>query len=96
MNKKSLSIQERREENHKEYEKYLNEKVEITIPLGAEKPGTTTTASCDGKIYEIELGKTVKIPRKVADIIKRSILAEAAVQKKIDTVSSGAVLLGEY
>ena len=96
MNKKNLSLQERRDANRKEYEKYMNEKVEITIPLGPEKPGTTTTASCDGKIYEIELGKTVMIPRKVADIINRSIIAEAEVLKKIDTVSSGAVLLGEY
>ena len=96
MTKKNLSLQERREANRKEYEKYMNEKIEITIPLGAEKPGTTTTASCDGKIYEIELGKTVSIPRKVAEIINRSIIAEAEVQRKIDEVSSDAVLLGEY
>ena len=96
MNKKAISAEERRKINHMNYEKYMNEKIDITIPLGAEKPGTTTTASCDGKIYEIELGKTVKIPRKVAEVITRSINAEMAVQKKIDSVSSGAVMLGEY
>lgn len=96
MNKKNLSLEERRSINHNEYKKYINEKVEITIPLGAERPGTTTTASCDGKIYEIELGKKVSIPRKVAEVIKRSIIAEENVLKKIDSVSSGAVLLGEY
>lgn len=90
------NIEKRRQQNHEEYKKYMEEKVEITIPIGGEKPGTTTTASCDGKVYEIELGKTVSVPRKVAEVIKRSIKAQDEVQKKIDRISSGTVQIGEY
>ncbi len=93
---KKLSVEERRAINRKEYEKYMNEKVTVNIPLGAEVPGTTTTASCDGTVYEIELGKNVQVPRKVADVIKRSINGNVKVQEKISKVSGKAAQIGEY
>ena len=91
-----LTVEERRNINNKKYVEYMNEKVSVCIPLGSEKMGTTTTASCDGKVYEIELGKTVKVPRKVAEVINRSIKGNIEVQKKMDRASEGAKELGEY
>ncbi len=91
-----LTVEERRKINNKKYMEYMNEKVSVCIPLGSEKMGTTTTASCDGKVYEIELGKTVKVPRKVAEVINRSIEGNIEVQKKMDKASEGAQKLGEY
>jgi len=91
-----LSVEERRAINRKEYEAYMNEKVDVNIPLGGEKPGTTTTASCDGKVYEIELGKTVKVPRKVARVIERSIDAGYEVQAKMQKLSEKPEGIGEY
>ena len=96
MAEKKLTIEERRAINRKEYEKYMNEKVTVNIPLGAEQPGTTTTASCDGTVYEIELGKDVKIPRKVAEVIKRSINGNIKVQEKIAKTAGKAAQIGEY
>ena len=94
--KLELTVEERRTINNKKYMDYMNEKVSVCIPLGSEKMGTTTTASCDGKVYEIELGKTVKVPRKVAEVINRSIKGNIEVQKKMDNASKGAKQLGEY
>lgn len=91
-----LTLEERRKINNEKYMEYMNEKVSVCIPLRSEKPGTTTTASCDGKVYEIELGKTVKVPRKVAEIINRSIKGDIEVQKKMENASRGAKELGEY
>lgn len=90
------SLEQRRNDNHAEYEDYLNEKVPVTIPLGAEKIGTSTTASCDGKLYEIKLGETVLVPRKVADVIQRSIDGNVEVQKKIEMASAQSSQIGEY
>lgn len=95
-NKLELTVEERRKLNNQKYMDYMNEKVSVCIPLGSEKMGTTTTASCDGKVYEIELGKTVKVPRKVAEVINRSIKGNIEVQKKMDNASKGAKQLGEY
>lgn len=94
--KLELTVEERRKLNNQKYMDYMNEKVSVCIPLGSEKMGTTTTASCDGKVYEIELGKTVKVPRKVAEVINRSIKGNIEVQKKMDNASKGAKQLGEY
>lgn len=91
-----MSIEERRQINNKQYEDYMNEKVSVTIPLGAEKLGTTTTASCDGKVYEIKLGETVKVPRKLAEVINRSIHGNLEVQKKMEKAAAGAKEIGEY
>ena len=91
-----LSVTERRALNRKEFEAYMDEKVDVNIPLGAEAPGTTTTASCDGKVYEIELGRTVQVPRKVAEVINRSIDANYEVQKKMQEMSKQPNGLGEY
>ena len=74
----------------------MNEKVPINIPLNGEKIGTTTTASCDGVIYEIALGETVYVPRKVAEVIKRSIDGNIEVQKKIDKLAGSVSSLGEF
>ena len=95
-NEQKLTVAERREKNNREYERYLNEKVPVCIPLNGEKIGTTTTASCDGKIYEIELGKTVYVPRKLAEVIQRSLDQLIYVQKMIDDRTDGAKELGEY
>jgi hypothetical protein len=91
-----MSVTERRALNRKEFEAYMSEKVNVNIPLGAEAPGTTTTASCDGKVYEIELGKTVQVPRKVAEVINRSIDANYAVQEKMQKMSKMPEGIGEY
>jgi hypothetical protein len=91
-----MSVTERRALNRKEFEAYMNEKVNVNIPLGAEAPGTTTTASCDGKVYEIELGRTVQVPRKVAEVINRSIDANYAVQEKMQKISRKPEGIGEY
>ncbi len=88
--------EQRRLKNNQEYEKYLNEKVPVCIPLGGERIGTSTTASCDGTVYEIKLGETVYVPRKVAEVIERSVQSNTEVQKKIDRVSSCVHQLGEY
>lgn len=80
---RTLSLAERREKNNREYENYLNEKVPINIPNRGEPIGTTTTASMDGKVYEIELGKTVYVPRKLAIVIQRSIDQMIYVEQKI-------------
>ena len=80
-----LTLEERRKINNKKYAQYMNEKVSVCIPLRSEKAGTTTTASCDGKVYEIKLGETVKVPRKVAEVINRSIKGNIEVQKKMDS-----------
>ena len=93
---KEMSVEERRRLNNKKYQEYMNEKVSVTIPLGAEKLGTTTTASCDGKVYEIKLGETVKVPRKLAEVIKRSIDGNLEVQKKMEKAAAGAKEIGEY
>lgn len=91
-----LSVEERRRINNREYLESLEEKVPICIPLNGEKIGTTTTASCDGKVYEIKLGETVMVPRKLAEVIKRSIDANIEVQKKMEKMAAGAVEIGEY
>ena len=92
----TMSVEERRSINNKKYQEYMNEKVSVTIPLGGEKLGTTTTASCDGKVYEIRLGETVKVPRKLAEVIKRSIDGNLEVQRKIEKAAAGAKEIGEY
>ena len=91
-----LTLEERRKINNKKYAQYMNEKVSVCIHLRSEKAGTTTTASCDGKVYEIKLGETVKVPRKVAEVINRSIKGNIEVQKKMDNASKGAKEIGEY
>ena len=91
-----LTLEERRRINNKKYAQYMDEKVSVCIPLRSEKAGTTTTASCDGKVYEIKLGETVKVPRKVADVINRSIKGNIEVQKKMEKASNGAKEIGEY
>ena len=91
-----LTVEERRKINNAKYMEYMNEKVSVCIPLRSEKTGTTTTASCDGKVYEIKLGETVRVPRKVAEVINRSIKGNIEVQKKMDNASKGAKELGEY
>lgn len=91
-----LTVEERRRINNQKYMDYMNEKVSVCIPLRSEKNGTTTTASCDGKVYEIKLGETVKVPRKVAEVINRSIKGNIEVQKKMDKASKGAKEIGEY
>ena len=93
---KKAEIEERRKLNNEKYAQYMNEKVSVCIPLKGEKMGTTTTASCDGKIYEIKLGETVRVPRKVAEVINRSIKGNIEVQQKMDNASRGAKQLGEY
>ncbi len=94
--KPKMTVNERRKINNENYRSYMNEKVSVTIPLGAEKLGTTTTASCDGKVYEIKLGETVKVPRKLAEVIKRSIDGNLEVQKKMEKAAQGAKEIGEY
>lgn len=94
--KPALTVEERRKINNKKYMDYMNEKVPVCIPLGSEKIGTTTTASCDGKVYEIKLGETVKVPRKVAEVINRSIKGNMEVQKKMENAANGAKEIGEY
>ena len=91
-----MSVEERRRINNRQYLDYLNEKVSICIPLNGEKIGTTTTASCDGKVYEIKLGETVEVPRKLAEVIKRSIDANIEVQKKMERMAAEAKEIGEY
>ena len=91
-----LTLEERRKINNKKYMEYMNEKVSVCIPLRSEKAGTTTTASCDGKVYEIRLGETVSVPRKVAEVINRSIKGNIEVQQKMEMASRGAKQLGEY
>lgn len=94
--KENLTVEERRKINNKKYMDYMNEKVSVCIPVGSEKLGTTTTASCDGKVYEIKLGETVKVPRKVAEVINRSIKGNIEVQKKMENASKSAKEIGEY
>lgn len=94
--KAEMTVEERRQENNKKYQEYMNEKVSVCIPLGGEKIGTTTTASCDGKVYEIRLGETVSVPRKLAEVIQRSIDGTIEVQKKMEEASSSASQIGEY
>ena len=91
-----MSGEERRRINNRQYLDYLNEKVSIFIPINGEKIGTTTTASCDGNVYEIKLGETVEVPRKLAEVIKRSIDANIEVQKKMERMAAGAKEIGEY
>ena len=50
----------------------------------------------DGKVYEIKLGETVKVPRKLAEVIKRSIDGNLEVQKKMERAAQGAKEIGEY
>lgn len=95
-NPTSDSVEERRRANNALYFQRMNEKVPINIPLNGEKIGTTTTASCDGVIYEIALGETVYVPRKVAEVIKRSIDGNIEVQKKIDKLAGSVSSLGEF
>ena len=90
------SVEERRRLNNKKYQEYMNEKVAVNIPLGGEKIGTTTTASCDGRVYEIKLGETVQVPRKLAEVINRSIDGNIEVQKKMEKAAAGAREFGEY
>ncbi len=90
------SIEERRKDNHREYEKYLSERVPVCIPLGSERLGTSTTVTYDGKVYEIKLGETVSVPRAVADIIKNSLKADMEVREKMNALSGGASELGAY
>lgn len=90
------SIEERRRENHDAYDKYLSERVEVCIPLGGERLGTTTTVTYCGKVYEIKLGETVKVPRAVAQIIERSLKADMEVREKMNALSGGASELGAY
>jgi polynucleotide 5'-kinase involved in rRNA processing len=94
--KKNLSVEERRRINNRKYQEYMNGKVDVNIPLGGEPIGTTTTASCDGKVYEIELGKTVQVPRKVAEVINRSIDGNIEVQKKMQEAATGVKQIGEF
>lgn len=94
--KVTKSVEERRRINNKKYQEYMNEKVAVNIPLGGEKIGTTTTASCDGKVYEIKLGETVQVPRKLAEVINRSIDGNIEVQKKMEKAAAGAREIGEY
>lgn len=91
-----MSVEERRKINNKKYQEYMNEKVQINIPLGGEKIGTTTTASCDGKVYEIKLGETVSVPRKLAEVIKRSIDGNVEVQKKMEQAAAATREIGEF
>ncbi len=90
------SVEERRRLNNRKYQEYMNEKVSVNIPLGGEKIGTTTTASCDGRVYEIKLGETVQVPRKLAEVINRSIDGNIEVQKKMEKAAAGAKEIGEY
>ncbi len=94
--KTTKSVEERRRLNNKKYQEYMNEKVAVNIPLGGEKIGTTTTASCDGRVYEIKLGETVQVPRKLAEVINRSIDGNIEVQKKMEKAAAGAKEIGEY
>ena len=90
------SVEERRRINNNKYREYMNEKVPVTIPLGGEKIGTSTTASCDGKVYEIKLGETVQVPRKLAEVINRSIDGNIEVQKKMEKAGSATSQIGEF
>ena len=90
------SVEERRKINNNKYREYMNEKISVTIPLGGEKIGTSTTASCDGKVYEIKLGETVKVPRKLAEVINRSIEGNIEVQKKMEKAGSATSQIGEF
>lgn len=61
----------------KEMLDYLNEKVEILIPRGPTDP-VTYTVTHNGTSYQIKRGAKVKIPRKVKNIIDRSMAQQAA------------------
>ena len=90
------SIEDRRKDNHKEYEKYLSERVPVCIPLRGERLGTSTTVTCGGRVYEIKLGETVSVPRAVENIISDSLKADMEVREKMNALSGGASELGAY
>lgn len=56
--------------------KYLNERVPILIPRGPNDPATYTVTH-NGVSYQIKRGDTVMIPRKVKNIIDRSMRQQA-------------------
>lgn len=92
----SMSVEERRRINNENHAKWLNEKVEVAIPIGDHKTGDSTTVSCDGNLYQIQYGKTVKVPRKIAEIIKRSIAQEEKAAELSERLSGSAAELGAY
>ena len=61
----------------KEELEYLNEKVEVLIPRGPTDPATYTVTH-NGTSYQIKRGVKVMIPRKVKNIIDRSMAQQAA------------------
>ena len=95
-NTENMSVEERRSINNANYAKYLNEKVEVAIPMGSHKAGDSTTVSCDGRLYQIQYGKSVKVPRKIADIINRSIEQEEKAALLAEKLADGAKELGAY
>lgn len=72
------------EDANKEAEDYLNEEVEIRLFKGAGKYKDDIFVCVDGKSYQIQRGKTVKVPRKIALVVLGSEEAKAQNDERFD------------
>lgn len=77
----TVTEEERLKREAKEQEAYLNEKVEINLFYDGETYKDDVQVGVNGKMWVIQRGKPVKVPRKVAAALENSTLQDVAAAK---------------